>query len=75
MTVFGWTVEQLAYAKRRHEQFGFSDMAPSTIGILELKKWWSINDWPAPLSVRLEGVKPEMNLGWAAEAIREALAA
>lgn len=71
MKCFGWTLEQIAYAKQRHKLHSGGDLSPNADGILALRKWWAESNWPDPLSVRLDGVVLESDTGWAATAMRE----
>lgn len=71
MKYFGWTTDQIAYAKQRHKLHGGGPLSPNADGLLTLRKWWTENNWPEPLSVRLGGVVLESDVGWAATVARE----
>lgn len=72
MKCFGWTVRQIAYAKKRHENMSGDKLEPNMSGILQLHKWWTESRWPEPLSVTLEGITIESDTVWAATAMRDA---
>lgn len=70
-TVFGWTLEQYAYAAARLGE----PMPPNAEGLLAVKRWWQQHQhWPEPLTVQLAGVNPEMFMGWAAKAVSNVMA-
>jgi hypothetical protein len=71
MKCFGWTIEQIAYAKQRHKLHGLGDLPPNADGILKLREWWMESNWPDPLSVLLDGVVLEYDMGWASKAMLE----
>lgn len=72
VTVFGWTVEQIAYAKQRSNQWRGAGIRADLEGIVDIQNWWLEHSWPDPLSVRLEGVTPEYDYEWAWRAVRAA---
>lgn len=75
LSLFGWTTEQIAYAKRRHERMQGGVLPQTTTGVAMLKAWWQKNNYPEPLSVALEGVAPELDTGWAVSAVCSTAAA
>jgi hypothetical protein len=69
MLLFGWTTEQIAYVKQRHEQHTGVALEANAISVLELVKWWALREWPEPLSVQIAGVDTEGDIGWASAAV------
>lgn len=70
MLLFGWTTEQIAYAKQRHDRHVGAHLEANAASVLALQKWWALHDWPAPLSVLFYGVNLQKGCtDWAAEAV------
>lgn len=68
MLVFGWTIDQIAFAKKRHQFYQNIDLPQNTEGIIRLQRWWDEHNWPAPLSVKIDGVEEEKDTKWAIKA-------
>lgn len=75
MKYLGWTVNQTACAKQRYNLHLLCDLPKDADGLMRLHRWWVERSWPEPLSVRIEGVEPELDVEWASEAIRNAVVA
>lgn len=71
-TVFGWTTQQIAFAKQRHENMEKRSLNPTMESILELRHWWDIRRWPEPLSIALAGIEHDLDINWAATAVYDA---
>ena len=71
MKFFGWTIEQWAYAKARHESHNAPALTQDQKGMLDLAEWWDSKGWNDPLS----DVMPEENMDftWAQAAIKNAI--
>jgi len=67
-TIFGWTVKQLAYAKKRYNDIEKIELPENMESIAIIKKWWNENKWPEPLSICIVGVNIESDINWAASA-------
>ena len=73
MLIFGWSCPQWAHARQRHKLHGNADPGANINGLICVQQWWRRHMWPEPLSVQLEGVVPQVDNEWAANAICAAL--
>lgn len=72
MPVFGWSVQQIAFAKQRYATIEKRELDKTMESILELRAWWDIRRWPEPLSIVLADIEPDLDINWAATAMHDA---
>lgn len=71
MEYYGWTVQQIAYAKQRYNEIVGDDQLPlNFVGILDLIRWWRLREYAEPLSVKFDKVDLSFDFEWAYEVTR-----
>lgn len=68
MKYYGWTLEQIAYAKQRYNEIVGDDQLPlNFVGILDLIRWWRLREYSEPLSIRFDKVDLQFDFDYAYE--------